>query len=46
MSVFPIFEFTYFAENESYSKRAEGSFMNEKELYISVKVMIKARKTL
>lgn len=41
MSVLPIFEFTYSAENESYSKRVEGSFMNQKEMRISVKVMIK-----
>lgn len=40
MSVFPIFEFTYSAENESYSKRAEGSFMNQKWIDIPVRVLI------
>ncbi len=41
MNVFPIFEFIYSAENECYSNRAEGGFMNQRELKIVVKVMVR-----
>lgn len=40
VSVLPIFEFTYLAENEGYSNRSESSFMNQKKLEICVKVLL------
>jgi len=41
ISVLPIFEFIYSAENESYSNRTESSFMNQKRLDINISVLLK-----
>lgn len=41
VSLLPIFEFTYSAENEGYSNGAESSFMNQRGLDIPVKVLVK-----
>lgn len=40
-SVFPIFEFTYSAENETYSNRSDSWFMNQSRLDINVMVLLK-----
>lgn len=43
VDVLPIFEFTYSAENESYSNRSGSSFMNERRLGIFVWVILKIK---
>lgn len=41
VSLLPIFEFTYSAENEGYSNGAESSFMNQRRLDIPDWVLVK-----
>lgn len=40
-SIFPIFEFVYSFENERYSSRAESWFMNQRNLEMLIKILLK-----
>lgn len=41
ISVVPIFQFDYSAENEYYSNRSQSRYINQKELNIPVTVLLK-----
>lgn len=40
-TIFPIFQFHYSAENEYYSNRSQSKYINQKELNITVTVLLK-----